>query len=287
LINGSSRQIFISIQNEVNTAFSALREVERKQEMGVQKIETHSRFLSISMAEARNVCSVLANVDRRIDRAKKGNSIFAQMYQKILASGNPDSMELMVDLLIKLKQTPHVLHRVFVLLEKDLAQALECRIRLTRCWDDVLTVQRLVHIHRIMIMTDHLTAIAMNLEDDEAIQQVKSILNALDLTFPSKSHVATYDLPISSLKDLLHQGIANLVQTYKTIEHIDRQKKEIESTIDQLSAIRVTSATEPDEESRVESSEADASSDFTHSPPREKDKNGTGMHWKTRRRKNT
>ncbi len=286
LIKSSSHRIFEAIQNEANLSFSVLSEAKEKQEIDSQKAEVHTRFLNYNFEDVRKFCSALHKVEDDIERKKTNFKLFSQLYQKVIGSGNEDSIDVLADILVKLKQQPRIFqnHKILVLLEKEVSRSLEYRIRLARCWNDILTLRRILAINHIMILTDQMTDIAMELDDEETIQFVKSILNSLDLSFPSRTRPTVSNLSVPELKKLLHRGIIDLKETYQTIERINQQSKKIEETIQQLQEIhpeaKESSIETPgdmkDVEEEIDRKELDI-------PQRE---NRTGMYLKPRRFKN-
>lgn len=83
-----------------------------------------------------------------------------------------------------------------------------------------------------MISLAHrLTEIAIILQDNQTIQEVRSMLKSLDLTAPAKSHVPSIQGSPQELKKRLKEGIEIMRQTNQDIQKLDRQRSELKKAV--------------------------------------------------------
>jgi hypothetical protein len=102
-------------------------------------------------------------------------------------------------------------------------------------------------------LTGHkLSAVALQMQDDDVIQQVRTLLDQLDLEIPQETRFFSLPRKMEDLQKLLIEGIQTIEKQHQDIVKLDTQREELQETHDTIYDVTLDeAAAEPlDEPSR-------------------------------------
>jgi len=236
LFSGEGQQIFLIIQRDADASNSQLKEGEQLKELDLEKSKALRLQVKENLEEASHLRFTLNAVDQKINREKRTVPLLKEFCDSLKKNGKPDTLEELVDYLIDLEvRTPYARDdKALFSIQTYATQSLQCRVQLAWCWDEVLEAHRSALIARAITLAHSLTEIAILLQESDAIDNVRSLLNSLHLSIPEKIRVSPVLGSAAEMRNILNAGITTLEQTRDAVLHLDRQRDHIKQAVNEL-----------------------------------------------------
>ncbi len=236
IIEGTAREIYEEIQFDAKSCLEGLEQAEAQKEIEDSDREAIRKSVEMNLEEAAETSQQLNPIDNRIQEEIR-KTVFSNRYKQFLTfAKSSDTLLSLVEFIVKTKaakSSPAILASIKKI-EPLAGESLHNRILMILSWDDILKEQRALMVFRMVHNAHRLTEIAILLQDHDAIQAVRNLLQFLDLDMPEEK--VEFDIPenLDQLKQVLDEGVVGLLEVKKDIQQMDQQRKKLKSSQKQI-----------------------------------------------------
>lgn len=231
ILEGEAQEIFDAIQSDASLCLKKLIMAESQREIESTDGEGIRHHVKANLDEAGEIRFSLNTVDNRI-HSEKNKSEFRQKFDHYIQFNNVnDSIVTLLDFVLReIKNASSQPSQIIVkVLEPLIAESMQHRILLIVCWDEILKEQRALLVFRMIHDAHRLTEIAILLQDNDAIQTVRNLLQSLDLEMPKSVKIGNLPSNLGELKEMLNEGVVGLLETKQEIHEMDKQRKALKT----------------------------------------------------------
>jgi hypothetical protein len=229
-----AQQIYHTVQYEADVTIQKIHQAEKSIELDLEKGKSLRGRVKENLEEASALRFTLNTVDRKIQREKNTDPIIKKHCDDRRRQGLEVTLETLIDYLDEVEQNQLALRaqRTIATMEPLLTESIENRVKIAWCLDGILEVQRSILVDRMISMAHRLTEIAILLQDNQTIQDVRKMLKSLDLTIPPKStNMPSLKGSPQELKNALKEGIQTMEKTNQDIQKLDNQRQDLKQAI--------------------------------------------------------
>ncbi len=237
LMNGQAQDIYIAIRGSADNCIQNIEQAESLEEIDITKGERIRSTIEEEMIEISGLRTSLQTVDNKLKREKESRAALQRYINEQKKQGKDNNLRLLQETLVLADTTkfPNEIGVSIRGLRREIFHSLRIRVQITWCWDEILGSYRELMVLRSVSIGNQLTNIALSLQDDEAIGQVRELLLSLDLKI-SDDRQRDFSLPDSpdALWKQLAEGINTLEKFHSRITRLDKQRRELQTVQEDL-----------------------------------------------------
>lgn len=236
LMNEDGVKIYFFIESSANSCIDFLTLVRKKGEVDEAFVERWLDRVKSNHRIAGELRFRLKTADNHIQKRKKSNFAYRRLATAFKAQGIEDNNSLLLQLLERSEssEVPPDITAFVRDLFPELRDSLSGRIEMLGCWEVILDAARKVLVERLVIMSHKLTEIAIQLQEEESIEQVRALLAEFQVMMPRTVDLG--DLPTNplELKQMLDEGITELDSIRENLHALNEHQETIQRVKDQL-----------------------------------------------------
>ncbi|MEW6238261.1 MAG: hypothetical protein AB1656_22960 [Candidatus Omnitrophota bacterium] len=209
-LSGDAHMIYRAIQYSGDLCLEELQKTEKIDDFDEEMGEDIRRRVKVSMMQASQLRFHLNTVSNKIQRAQKLEILLRTWMGK--ENIHPDQfLEKCLSVLTdEWSNCSKSIREALNKLRPDINSSLECRIRLMSCWDVLLTCQQELLAEQIVHQSHRLSEIAILLQDAEAIQKIRYLLESVDIKVLDPFVLGAMPQTTEELRSLLEKEIQSL-----------------------------------------------------------------------------
>jgi len=209
-VGGDAHLIYRTIQYSGDLCLEELHKAEKIEDFDEEMGEDIRRRVKVAMEQANQLRFFLNTLSNKIQRAHKLDILLRSWMAK--ENIHPDRfMEKCLSVLTdEWSDCPKTIRDALNKLRPDVNSSLELRIRLMSCWDVLLTCQQELLAEQIVHQSHRLSEIAILLQDMEAIQKIRYLLESLDIKVLDPFVSCAMPQTTEDLRSLLEREIQSL-----------------------------------------------------------------------------
>ncbi|MEW6237449.1 MAG: hypothetical protein AB1656_18865 [Candidatus Omnitrophota bacterium] len=237
LISGVAQQIRDAISYESDKTAAKLDEAKSYRAIGDEKISHYASLMAGAMTKTTNIMALLMQADRKIQKNMNADPILKQYSERLKKYRREDSILARMDYMDEqnIRSAAPIHRKIAASIRLDICQALKYRIEMGGIWHKIAEIRRSIMVEYTIFLAQHLTAIAIVLQDDRTIDGIRSILKNLHLSLPPYQSPAMLEPSPEELRRKLREGIEEIERTYHDLQLLDEEQNEIKTVLRQLS----------------------------------------------------
>lgn len=236
LFDADGAEIFRYIQNSANLTAEMLTDCERQKEIEPDQGAKMSSRIKDCLRMAGEVRFALNTVDNRMRRQRNANTEYRQFAAELNQQEIRDGLALLLDIFEgggKIA-APKVIQDFIRNMAADINLSLMYRVELSELWDDILVVNREMHVLRLISLSHAVTELALQLQDSEVIKNVRQTLSQLNLRVTLPESVSPLNTDPQMLRRTLEGEVKQLEASKEHIEQLEAQRKALKSVCTEL-----------------------------------------------------
>lgn len=231
LINDDGPKIYFFLEQSANASADYLNDVKRRREVDEAFIVRWLDRIKANLKVSGELRFKLKQIQNQIQRQKNTHFSYRRLATALKSQGKEDNNSLLFELMERQSDSfPGDIISFIENLTSELTESMRCRIEIVHCWETILDAARKVMVERLVILSHRLTEMAIQLQDEDNIQKVRSMLAEFQHIMPR--NLEFDDLPDDplALKQMLEDGIGELIEIRSNIDALDSHQKSLNDT---------------------------------------------------------
>ncbi|MBI1388449.1 MAG: hypothetical protein GC154_08375 [bacterium] len=265
VINGDGPRIYYYIQSSANSCLEYINLVRDRQDVASDFLERWFKRVQMNFKLAGELRFKVTTSDNRLEQRKKTNFSYRRLAAGLQAHGVDDNNRLLLGILTREgdQNFPADIVSFVKELSPFLRDALRVRIEMLECWEEIIDASRKVAMERLVCLSHLLTEVAIQLQDDSSINQVRSLLSGFKTELQKRVDIGPLPSDPLELKKILEEGIAELKSLREQVLQFEERrlllsvvKQDLETRLDQAESASDGDSTDAGVVKRRESSSA-------------------------------
>ncbi len=231
LLNEDGPKIFYYIELTANSCTDFLITIKKKGEVDDAFVDRWLDRVKANHRIAGELRFRLKTADNQIQQRKKSNFSYRRLLTALKAQGVEDNNSLIFQLIERgeLDDFPSDIVSFAHELFPNLKESMTGRIEMLGCWEVILDAARKVLVERLVILSHKLTEVAIQLQEDESIEKVRALLAEFQVMMPKTVDIGELPDDPMALKQILDDGIAELVDIRENLHALSEHQKTLEN----------------------------------------------------------